>query len=384
MDIYKNKSSWKWFLAIVGLAIVIPSMVYSHYLAENLKERERQTAVLYSDAINSAATKNENEDTGMELSILDQLSNVPIIMENEQGILTGYNYGEDIISDQELLNEKKAKILENGNPPIQGFGSSHKIYVENSLLYKRISLFPYVQILLLSSFVLIGYYIFSTSRRAEQNRVWAGMAKETAHQLGTPISAILGWIEHLKESASGNEEQIEIVQELRNDVTRLELVADRFSKIGSMPELENINLLDELQSCRTYMERRAPKKVKFDFPDPKSQPVRVNINSHLFNWVVENLLRNALDSMESTGTITARIETNNKFAILDITDTGKGISSGNFKTIFEPGFTTKKRGWGLGLSLAKRIIEEYHRGKIFVKNSKPNVGTTFTIQLPLA
>lgn len=368
----------------MGFLIVILSMIYSQYLAKNLAEREIETVMLYKEAIISAATSAPGEDTHMELSILDNFSNVPIILENEIGNLTGYNYEEgEVTSDQTFLTEKKEDILKTGYPPIKGSGYAANIYFENSKLYRRISMFPLAQILLLSTFVLFGYYVFSTSRKSEQNRVWAGMAKETAHQLGTPISAILGWIEHLKESSAHNPEQLEIVGELRNDVTRLELIADRFSKIGSKPELEKTDIVAKLDECKIYMQRRAPKKVHFHFPE-KSNPVYAHINSHLFDWVIENLLRNALDSMEGKGTITATVKATGGHVEIDINDTGKGIAPGKFKTVFDPGFTTKKRGWGLGLSLAKRIIEQYHRGKIFVKNSKINEGTTFTIHLPTA
>jgi len=386
MDIYKNKTTWKWLLAIMGILIVILSMSYANYLADNLADRDLQTGVLYRDAIISSASAGKEDDTSLELSILDKFSNVPLIMENEEGELTGYNYEEGVSSyDQAFLQERKAAFLKSGEKPIEGgYGYATKIYPEKSKLYYRIKLFPFVQLLFLTTFILFGYYLFSTARKAEQNRVWAGMAKETAHQLGTPISAILGWIEHLKETTAGNTEQQEIVSELRNDVTRLELIADRFSKIGSKPELEKINLIEELNNCRIYMERRASRKISFDFPDQNEPAIYANINSHLFDWVIENILRNALDAMGESGSIQVVILQEDNKAVINLTDSGKGIPTNKFKKVFEPGYTTKKRGWGLGLSLAKRIIEDYHSGKIYVKNSKPNEGTTFTIQLPLA
>ena len=209
------------------------------------------------------------------------------------------------------------------------------------------------------------------------------MAKETAHQLGTPISAIVAWIEHLKLLREGDEETQEILGELRNDVSRLELIADRFSKIGSAPKLEPIDVYEELDKCRAYMQRRASRKIAFEFPAPGNQPAKpIRINPHLFDWVVENLLRNALDAMESSGKISAEVYDDADYIYIDISDTGKGIPAGKHKTVFQPGYTTKKRGWGLGLSLAKRIVEEYHSGKIFVKRSEEGQGTTFTIQMP--
>jgi len=383
MDIYKNKSRWKWLLAIMGILIVLFTMLYSQHLAENLRARELEAIKISTEAVYSANDGKE-EDITFELFILENVTKIPFITANEEGILTGYNYEEEAVTDQNFLEKRKAAILKSGTQPIESIGYAALIYPDRSKLYRRISLFPLAQILLLSTFVLFGYYVFSTSRKSEQNRVWAGMAKETAHQLGTPISAILGWIEHLKETAENNPEQQELITELRSDVTRLELIADRFSKIGSKPELDKINLLEELHDCKEYMQRRAPARVKFDFPDMSSPPIHVSINSHLFDWVIENLLRNALDAMESSGKITVTTKRENDKAIIDISDTGKGIPSNKFKQVFSPGFTTKKRGWGLGLSLAKRIIEEYHNGKIFVKHSKPNEGTTFTIHLPLA
>ena len=385
MKLYKHKSVWKWLLAVVGFCVVCITMLYAQYLAKNLADREQESVKLYRDAIVSSSTSDPTEDISFEISIIENFPNIPIIIENQKGNLTGYNYSEEEeVTDQEFLSKRKKQILRSGYEPIEGTGYASMIYFENSKLYRRISLFPLAQILLLSTFVLIGYYVFSTSRKAEQNRVWAGMAKETAHQLGTPISAILGWIEHLREHAEKDPEQLEIVNELRNDVTRLELIADRFSKIGSKPDLVPIDIVDELHQCRDYMARRAPKKVAFNFPEKQSPPTLVNINPHLFDWVIENLLRNALDSMQGKGSIEVNIEQQKNHIEINIKDSGKGIPNGKFKTVFQPGYTTKKRGWGLGLSLAKRIIEHYHSGKIFVKNSKLNEGTTFSIHLPTA
>ena len=388
MDIYNNKSNWKWLLAIMGFVIVLLTMQYSKYLADNLEARELTAVNLYSTAIHTVVKNatDTNADISMELLIIEKIGDIPIITENEHGVLKGYNYADDSRNDdQEFLKEKRAEILKKGYEPIKGPGGYSKfIYYENSNLYRRISLFPLAQILLLSTFVLFGYYVFSTSRKAEQNKVWAGMAKETAHQLGTPISAIIGWIEHLKDTSYTDSDRQEIVSELRNDVTRLELIADRFSKIGSKPELEKINLIEELNACRIYMQKRAPQRVNFSFPDINDTPIYGNINSHLFDWVIENLIRNALDAMDATGSITCEIKKEDNNAIINLSDTGKGIPSNKFKSVFNPGYTTKKRGWGLGLSLAKRIIDDYHNGKIFVKNSEPNVKTTFSIHLPLA
>jgi signal transduction histidine kinase len=228
----------------------------------------------------------------------------------------------------------------------------------------------------------LGYFLFNSSRKAEQNRVWAGMAKETAHQLGTPISAIIGWIEYLRDRFSDNEEQMEVLRELNKDVERLELVADRFSKIGSEPVLQEADIYEELLEVRDYLQRRASRKVKFEFQAPDS-PIYAKINKHLFAWVIENLIRNSLDAMDGRGTIRCRMYRQHNDVCIDLSDTGHGIPANKFKSVFKPGYSTKKRGWGLGLSLAKRIIEEYHKGKIFVKSSRPQEETIFSITLPI-
>ena len=236
-------------------------------------------------------------------------------------------------------------------------------------------------VFLVGLYILLGYFIFNSSRKAEQNRVWAGMAKETAHQLGTPISAILGWVEYLKDSYADNADHLEVLGELTKDVDRLELVADRFSKIGSEPVLKTANLYEELVDVMEYLKRRAPKKVIFDFVAPESD-IFVQINKHLFAWVLENLMRNSLDAMDGKGLIKCIVGENQNYVFIELSDSGHGISGNKYKSVFKPGYSTKKRGWGLGLSLAKRIIEEYHGGKIFVKSSKPNEETIFAIHLP--
>ncbi len=384
-DIYSRRHYWKIVLAVMGLIIVLITMLYSKYLADRLEINVKNNVELYSEAIKSINySNNPQDDTQFELLFMENLNNAPVILEDEDGILTGFNYEEDITSDQEFLVERREAFIESGKEPIVGTGYASKVYYENPRLYTLIEYFPMVQVLLLGAFVGLGYFFFSTSRKAEQNRVWAGMAKETAHQLGTPISAIIAWIDHLKEMNLGNTDQLEIINELSSDVDRLGLIADRFSKIGSKPKLEPIDIYDELESCRAYMQRRASKKVEFEFPSPSNKELNVNMNKHLFDWVVENLIRNSLDAMGAVGKITASVYEEGQMVAIDLSDTGKGIAQGKFKTIFQPGFTTKTRGWGLGLSLAKRIIEDYHQGKIFVKNSKLNEGTTFTIKLPKA
>jgi len=315
------------------------------------------------------------------LGTITENNQIPVILEDDQGILTGYNFGEKLDFDEAFIAKKKKEFLASDKEVIKGSGYASRIYYFNTKLVDYINYFPFIQLLLVGSFVVLGYFFLTGSKRSEQNRVWAGMAKETAHQLGTPISAIIAWIEHLK-LTDPTAEQLEIVEELRSDVNRLELVADRFSKIGSEPVLTAVNIYEEMDQCRAYMERRASRKVEFEYPDPKDGDLSVKINKHLFDWVVENLIRNSLDAMDGKGKLSAKIYTEGSYVNIDLTDTGKGIPSSKHSTVFQPGFTTKQRGWGLGLSLAKRIIENYHQGKIFVKTSKVGEGTTFTIRLP--
>lgn len=406
--------------------ILIITLVYSNYLAQKLKEREKESATVYlkafaevnevnieleklynlsgslsnkmvAEADDPEATKknkvakkkldkaiNElekelNEEMGVSNDIMLG-TKLQLIVEHSEGDFEANNWGDGKDDDMEFLETKRNEFLQSGKKPLIA-GSGIKLYHFDSKLVGYINYFPLIQLLLVGSFVLLGYFFLTGSKRSEQNRVWAGMAKETAHQLGTPISAIIAWIEHLK-LTDPSEEQLEIVEELRSDVNRLELVADRFSKIGAEPVLTSVNIYEEMDECRQYMERRAPRKVSFSYPEPIEGNLEVRINKHLFDWVVENLIRNSLDAMDGKGELSAKIYEEGSYINIDMTDTGKGIPSGKHNTVFQPGFTTKQRGWGLGLSLAKRIIENYHKGKIFVKSSKPGVGTTFTIRLP--
>jgi len=395
MDIYTRKSYWKWYLAAGGVLIIIVSLLYTRYLADRLIEREKQQAEQFAEAMRMLAKMRTDTlanyyDLTLHLKIIEQNTTIPVVVLNESGEIEQYrNIDDRNLEEMEMTEVQKAYermvqqdtgVIEMVFPP-----DIHKtmIYTHSSLL-KWLNLYPYLQLLLIATFIAFGYLGFSSARRAEQNQVWLGMAKETAHQLGTPITAILGWIETLKAVNEDRPDNQEMLEELRNDVTRLELVADRFSKIGASPDLKPTNFYQQLEINRDYMQRRAPRKVEFDFPRPDDyQPLMVGINAPLFDWVIENLLRNAIDSMEGgVGKIAATVYEEGRFVCIDISDTGKGIPPGKFKTVFKPGYSTKTRGWGLGLSLSKRIIDEYHRGKIFVKHSEIGKGTTFTVKLP--
>jgi signal transduction histidine kinase len=267
------------------------------------------------------------------------------------------------------------------NDPYAGYAKY--IYYTQSRTLQWLSYFPIIQVLLLTVFIVISYIGLQASRKEQQNRIWVGMAKETAHQLGTPISAIMAWLELLKNMEVKDEEVVSILSELENDVGRLELIADRFSKVGSRPELQRTDLRHSLEKIMGYMQKRAPKKVSFSYQRPE-QEIPVMMNAPILEWVIENLIRNALDALEGAGEITIDVIDLEREVQIDLADTGKGIPSHQHKDVFKPGFSTKKRGWGLGLSLAKRIIEDYHQGQIFVKKSAQGEGTTFCIVLPKA
>ena len=410
MDIYERKSRWKWYLAIVGLLVLVVSMVFTNYLADQLTKSEVTKVELwvnaykaYTDDINKLNEEMEraspeeleeilNKDITAEFETTQIIDDIPLILVNDQGnIEDAVNYPE-VLDDNEIIISEKLEVLhpeikklerENRVIEVENLGFKQYIYYGHSQTLQLLKYFPYLQFLLIAGFIAFGYFSFSSSRKAEQNQVWVGMAKETAHQLGTPISAVMGWIDHLKEMYGQDEYLVDVVGELKKDTNRLELIADRFSKIGSEPKMKEVDIYGELESMRDYMQRRASRKITFDFPDPQSETKMVSINPPLFNWVLENLLRNALDAMGGKGKISANVYNEKNHICIDISDTGKGIPASKFKTVFKPGYSTKKRGWGLGLSLAKRIIETYHSGRIFVSKSVPNEQTTFTIKLPV-
>lgn len=404
-NIYALKSQLKIYLFVIGMLIISASSIYTYFLVERLKQQELEQMDLYKsgqELLGLETLDNEaipTEVANFILTLPSRNTNIPVIV-TDYGYDVQFTKNIEGVGDSTMTDEDKTKAtkilntwIKQGRRPIQikdQYGIiTNKIYFSDSNNLTLLKYYPFFQFFLIAFFIGFGYVAFSTARRSEQNQVWVGMAKETAHQLGTPIAAILGWIEHLRTTHEDDEMTQEVVDELQNDVNRLSLVADRFSKIGSAPELIPVNVYEELDRCREYMQKRSPRKVVFDFPIFKNTEGEVDkylfaeINSHLFDWVIENLLRNALDAMEGgEGKITATIYEEQQWVCIDITDTGKGIPKNKFHTVFQPGFTTKKRGWGLGLSLAKRIIENYHGGKILVKDSELGKFTTFSIKLP--
>lgn len=383
---------WKAWMLFAGIVVLLLSSAYTYFVTTQLAEREKNTMVLLARVIEDMAENQDlNADFNLSLEFLTQNKTIPLMLVNDQGeIIDQYNFQPaDQALDMDYLQAQLASIKAKGPEPLAvktlsavNNEQTTYIYFKYSKLLRLLSLFPIFQLLLIATFVGIGLFGLNQARKAEQNRVWAGLAKETAHQLGTPISAIMAWISLLDTTLEKTDANQEILTELDKDVNRLNLIAERFSKVGSKPELEPVAIKRLVIDALDYMKRRAPRQVRFIYDEQEQPDLISQVNPPLFEWVVENLLRNALDAMDGKGNIVVDLYETNQYICLDISDTGKGIPSNKFKEVFDPGYSTKKRGWGLGLSLAKRIIEMYHKGRIFVKESKLNVGTTFTIQLP--
>ena len=389
MSIYQKKSRWKVYIALSGIAIVILSLAYTTYISREIASEERIKAENWAKAISVLSRMDVPDSAFVDISveyifdIIQSNKNIPAIITNEVGDVDGYSayYAEmeNINLDKEIA-KMRATGFDSVKVEAKPYYTSY-VHYKSSRLLILLQYFPYFQLALVALFIGISYWLFNWARTSEQNQVWVGLAKETAHQLGTPITAIVAWIELLKMKSDDDEELKDITEELEKDVKRLEQITERFSKIGAIPELKPQNVLTVIEKNMAYMKRRAPRRVMFEYP-ASEPPIIADFNSSLFDWVLENLLRNALDAMSREGTITAAVTDTKEFVIIDISDTGKGIPSSSFKTVFEPGFSTKKRGWGLGLSLTKRIVKNYHNGKIFVKSSEIGKGTTFRIQLP--
>ena len=372
--------SWRWLFALLGIGIVCGTIFYSRYLANKIEVEEQQKIEQWLAA--SKAILNP-ADLNLPNLIRNEQHSIPIIETNEKDSITSF-FNLDTIKaakDKSYLPEH-LKTFRTQNPPLEIKWSdtpytANRYYYGHTALLDQVKYFPIIQLLLVAILVFFIIYSIGTSNRATQNQVWAGLAKETAHQLGTPLSSLQGWLEMLKEEGTS----AETVGELQKDVDRLKLISDRFSKIGSIPKLENSDILFQIQQMIEYIRRRTTSKVEFSMEAHGATAVEADISRPLFDWVIENLFKNALDAMEGKGRISVDIRNEPSQVIIDVTDTGKGISSVNIRRVFNPGFTTKKRGWGLGLTLSKRIMEEYHKGELFVKHSEPGKGTTFRIVL---
>ncbi len=374
--------NWRILAFLIAIAIVTGTVFYSQYLANKIAHDERQKVATWVEAGKFLFNSPEDTDTKLVSAILTQNDDIPIIRADEAGHIVDFvNIDARRISaaDSSYLYEK-LKQFKKQHPPIVYTdplnGQKDYYYYGASRLLREVQYYPLVQLLIVALFIVVTVYAITIRNRSDQNQLWAGMAKETAHQLGTPVTSLQGWVEMLKEQP-GSEK---IARELAKDVDRLQLVSDRFSKIGSTPSVEPRELLEQINGVMDYIKRRAPGKVQFlIYANEKRIPVL--LSGALFDWVIENLLKNALDAMEGKGTITIDIQSLPAQIVIDVSDTGKGISTAHLSRVFQPGFTTKRRGWGLGLTLSKRIIEQYHRGQLFVKSSEPGRGTTFRIIL---
>jgi signal transduction histidine kinase len=374
--------NWRTVLALIAIAIVSATIFFSNFLSKKIAREEKQKIEQWVEAAKEVSNGGSNQTNLSGRILTENSKDIPMIAVTEKdSILDHYNIDTSNRSDKNFL-EKKLQEFKSLNEPIVWKNpldstQTNKVYYGESALLKQIRYFPLIQLLVAALFIIVTLITVSTRNKSTQNQVWAGMAKETAHQLGTPLSSLQGWVEMLKEK-TGNEN---IALEMSKDVDRLKLVSDRFGKIGSTPQLEQANIVHQVQEMVTYIKRRSPEKIIFTVNSHQQSEIPVMINAPLFDWVIENLLKNALDAMDGKGSILVEIKNETAQVIVDITDTGKGISSKNQSQVFKPGFTTKKRGWGLGLSLSKRIIEQYHKGELYVKNSEPGKGTTFRIVL---
>lgn len=387
--------NWRSLLALVAIAIVSATIFYSQYLARKIATDERQKVEMWV-----AASKAILTNPGMDMSLPNLIRNgqqsIPIIETNENDSITGFINLDTAKAahDRDYLYRRLRKFKDENLPLIVKLSDTpyiaNRYYYGHTTLLDEVRYYPLVQLFIVALFIFFTLYSITIRNKATQNQLWAGMAKETAHQLGTPVSSLEGWVEMLKES----DLDLRTVAEIQKDVDRLKLVSDRFGKIGSKPVLEERDVVVQVRNMMEYIRKRAAGKVQFSLQGPGrpgegivgregvgDDALYARISGPLFDWVIENLLKNALDAMEGKGTISVTIQENEKEILIDVADTGKGIAAKNLQKVFKPGFTTKKRGWGLGLSLSKRIIEQYHKGQIYVRSSEPGKGTTFRVVL---
>ena len=371
-------------LMVAAVMIAAASLVASHFLVQDLAQEERNRMEIWAEAIHSLSTADDNTDLNLVLKVLEENSTIPVIVTDAKGyVQTFRNVEIDAAdaADSMAVAERKAAMMRAHRQSIkveltEAPGDYLLVCYDDSLLLTRLAYYPYIQLGIVMFFVVIAIFALLTSKKAEQNKVWVGLSKETAHQLGTPISSLMAWTEILRETYPDDA----LIPEMDKDVKRLQLIADRFSKIGSTPEKREVSLAELLGHVVDYMDRRTSKKVSITAEVDEGVD-SVNVNPQLFEWVFENLCKNAVDAMEGRGSIHIHAFSAEGRTMIDVADTGKGIERKNIKNVFRPGFTTKKRGWGLGLSLAKRIVEEYHDGSIYVLRSEVGVGTTFRIEV---
>lgn len=370
---FKNYRNAKYILIAVAAVIAAVSLWVSNLIVEDLKQEEERRMAVWASAMTSLINAKVGEDVSLENEIITSNKTIPVVMLDADGNMISHNNIQESKLDR-VVAEMRASGSRIEVP--LGDGEPCYIYYDDSATLVQLSYYPYIQLAVVVLFFVICIVAVLSSKRAEQNRVWVGLSKETAHQLGTPISSLMAWIEVLKARYADDE----LLPEMEHDVQRLQMVADRFSKIGSRTEPAPGNVCDVVGKAVEYMKRRSPAKVKYNLSFPDA-PLSARMNVPLMEWVFENLCKNAIDAMEGCGEIFVVVSDTGDKVQIDVTDTGKGISKSRWKMIFEPGFTTKPRGWGLGLSLAKRIVEEFHKGRIYIKKSAPGKGTTFRIEL---
>lgn len=384
MNSYRFNRIIKPVILILAMMIGAISLWYTNNLTKKMEKEEELKIKTWAKATAQLASSDFSVDLTFLLEIVSQNTTIPVILTDENENVTSWRNLDSTKAarNNDYIIKTLEKMKSAHEPIVLNYfeGQKVKVFYLDSKILTRLKYYPFVQLIIISVFLIISYLAFSYSRRSEQNLVWVGMSKETAHQLGTPLSSLMAWIEISREDESSNKE---ILKEMEKDVNRLEIITERFSKIGSDPKLEPLDIVKELETSIDYLKNRTSKLVTFTVNNHLQNPVLININTYLFAWAIENLTKNAIDAMDGVGSITFNIEQRGHNAIIDITDTGKGIPANRFKTIFKPGFTTKKRGWGLGLSFVKRIIENYHKGHIIVKESFHNKGTTFRITLKI-
>ncbi|NEM96263.1 sensor histidine kinase [Pontibacter burrus] len=390
IPIYSQKNRIKFIVVIIALIIGAATITYTNILVSKLSEREQELVQLYAKGLRYMINAPSDDNiVFIEEEILSANTTVPVILTDEnENILDSKNIDipQNVADDPKKVNEllqRQIEIMKNQHAPIVvpwAEGSVNYVFYKDSDLLSQLRYYPYVQLMVIACFSLMAYFAFSYSRKAEQNRVWVGLAKETAHQLGTPLSSLMAWYEYMK--ASPKFENEPIVAELWKDIRRLEVITERFSNIGSVPLLRDENIFQVTQNAINYLQNRISSKVEMQVVSTFSPDITAKVNVPLFDWVIENICKNAVDAMEGRGSITLQLVLLGKSSIaIDIADTGKGIPKSKMDSVFLPGYTTKKRGWGLGLALAKRIIDNYHRGRLYVKSSEVGKGTTFRIVL---
>ena len=371
-----NRITSNFWLFIFAIVLIVLSLIFTNTLVSELAREEQKKVELWAEATEQLAN---GEFSEFAFQIVKQNTNIPVIVvDSNYNLISSRNFKEPPTNIDEYY-KKQIERLKQNTPIIITLDEDEKqyIYYDNSFLLKKLSIFPYVQLILITIFLALVIWVITTNKRNEQNKVWVGLSKETAHQLGTPISSLIAWNEILKQ----NYPEDETIEELDKDINRLTIIAERFSKIGSEPELKKENIEDITKEVIEYMSHRTSTKIQYHYTSKTSYSTAL-LNKPLYTWVLENVCKNAIDAMNGSGNLDFLIFDSGTHIITEIKDTGKGIERQNYKKIFEPGYTTKKRGWGLGLSLAKRIIVEYHKGKIYVKNSEINGGTTIRIEIP--